>query len=619
MTASWLRFLAGASVPLLAPARCDSPQSPPRTPKEQVAALLAQPPRPFSSFAPLSSWMASKWTNFRLWTGLLSAAKVSPFSAAAPGAAAPGQRRQKVVIVGSGWASASFLAGLDMTKYEPVVISPRDYFTFTPLLPSVCVGTLPASACMTSMRELLMRGGVPCGQFYEARVEEICPETKTVRCRATQASLKDAHEWDEPFDYLVVTAGAEVNTFNIPGVKENAFFVKELEDARRLKAALFDVVEAAAVPSVSEEERKKLLHFVVVGAGPTGVEVAAEIDDFFQTEGALHFPHLMPFVRVTLVEMLPTVLAAYNGSVQAFAKRLLEENPRVNLLLQTQVVGVKPNSVKVRTRRAQGAAGQVHVEENELACGLLVWASGIKSPKICLDLAGKTAELREAQKKTPVLLVDQQMKVRGCRDIYALGDCCRLLPPPLVEHAETLFEAAAGGAGTASTDWLEKEAPKLSTIFPQLARSKYDFSKKPRQTEMTKDQFVKLLAEIDLAYRAPAPTAQNAKQAGLYLAQTFNAFATPEEKTLAPAFVEKNRGALVYLGQGQAAADIEGWRTFLGGRATILLWKAAYLQMQFTFYNAFACLGGWLKTHFVGRAVCREHLDGETVYSDRRK
>ncbi|EPR57879.1 non-proton pumping type-II NADH dehydrogenase I [Toxoplasma gondii GT1] len=618
MAGQWLRLLAGASVPMLSlPARCDSPASPssPSSPKERVSALLAQPPRPFSAFSPVSTWMSTKWTSFRLRTGLLSPAAVaaSAVASASPAAREAPARRQKVVVVGSGWAAVSFLADLDMTRYEPVVISPRDYFTFTPLLPSVCVGTLPASACMTGVRELLVRGGVPCGSFYEGRVAEICPTEKKVRCQSTHGKAQDAREWEESYDYLVVAAGADVNTFGVPGVKENAFFVKELEDARRLRSALFDVIETASVPGVSEEEKKKLLHFVVVGAGPTGVEVAAEIDDFFQAEGATHFPQLRPLVRITVVEMLPTVLAAYNNDVQAFAKRLLEENPRVDLCLQSQVVGVGPDSVKVRTKRADG-----QVEEKEMPCGLLVWASGIKSPKVCLDLARKTAELREAQQQSPVILVDQQMKVRGCEGVYALGDCCRLSPPPLVQHADTLYEAATA-KGAASTDWLEREAPKLSTVFPQLASSKYDFSQKPRQTQMTKEQFVKLLADIDAAYRAPAPTAQNAKQAGRYLAQTFNAFPSVEEKRRAPAFVNQTRGALVYLGHGQAAADIEGWRTFLGGAATLLLWKAAYLQMQLTLHNAVACLGGWLRTSLVGRAVCREHLDGETVYGDRRK
>ncbi|PFH31846.1 non-proton pumping type-II NADH dehydrogenase I [Besnoitia besnoiti] len=649
-----LRLLAGVAVPLVAPApasppaRCDANQQPPAAPLSDgqagpAGSRLREPPRPYSSLAPLWAWSSQKWTSLRLRTGLLSPAAVAPSSGASPGAPAGasgsssgGGGRQRVVVVGSGWAAVSFLSRLDMTRYEPVVISPRDYFTFTPLLPSVCVGSLSAAACRTGVRGLLTRGGVACGRFFEARVEDIDPEKKTVRCRARFPAATGCaapgrgdggegrtgareHVWEQPYDYLVVTAGAEVNTFNVPGVKEHALFLKELEDARRIKARLFDVLEAASLPGLSEAERRKLLHFVVVGAGPTGVEVAAEIDDFFQSEGKKYFADLAPFVRITLVEMLPTVLAAYNAETQKFAHDLLEKNPRIHLRLRSQVVGVGPESVRIRSSTAGGPGAGAETEETELPCGLLVWASGIKSPKFCLDMTRRNEALRQAQKRTPVLLVDQQMKVRGCKDVYALGDCCRVKPPALLDAGEALYVAAVAATGKASSDWLEREAPRLSTIYPQLAPSKFDFSKKPRQAQMTREEFFKLLAEIDGAYRSPAPTAQNAQQGGYYLAQTFNAFPSAAEKERAPAFVETNRGALVYLGQGQAAAEIEGWRTFVGGLHTLLLWKAAYLQMQYSWLNVAACVGGWLKERLVGRDVAREHLDGEAVYSDRRK
>ncbi len=79
------------------------------------------------------------------------------------------------------------------------------------------------------------------------------------------------------YDKLVVAIGSENNTFNTPGVEEHAHFLKEVLDARRIRSAISDAFESAMTPNQTPEERKRLLHFVVVGGGPTGVEFAAEV------------------------------------------------------------------------------------------------------------------------------------------------------------------------------------------------------------------------------------------------------------------------------------------------------------------------------------------------------
>ena len=78
----------------------------------------------------------------------------------------------------------------------------------------------------------------------------------------------------------MIAIGASNNTFNIPGVTENAIFMKELAHARRVRTRIVELFERVSIPSTTTEERKKLLHFVVVGGGPTGVEFAAELSDF---------------------------------------------------------------------------------------------------------------------------------------------------------------------------------------------------------------------------------------------------------------------------------------------------------------------------------------------------
>lgn len=128
------------------------------------------------------------------------------------------------------------------------------------------------------------------------------------------------------------------------------------------------------------------------------------------------------------------------------------------------------------------------------------------------------------------------------------------------------------------------------------------------------------LQEIDEAYRSPAPTAQNAKQGGHYLALVFNSFPSSEEKILkAPAFVEKYKGSLVYIGQGESAADLPPFGSLLGGWHTLLLWRLVYVQSHLTWFNRLLCVGGWMKESLRGRDVSRSHPDSDVAYERKQK
>lgn len=104
------------------------------------------------------------------------------------------------------------------------------------------------------------------------------------------------------YDILVIAVGAKPNTFNTPGVEEHAFFLKEAEDALNIRHSVIDCFERASLPNLTEEERKKILHFVVVGGGPTGVEFSAELHDFLVDDVAKIYPKVQEFTRITLLE-----------------------------------------------------------------------------------------------------------------------------------------------------------------------------------------------------------------------------------------------------------------------------------------------------------------------------
>jgi len=114
---------------------------------------------------------------------------------------------------------------------------------------------------------------------------QIYPHNQTVLVRSEIPN--EAGEYEEfyaPYDILVYGCGAQSGTFGTPGVREHAFFLKEVDDAIKLRRALVDRFERANMPSVSPEEKKRILSFVVVGGGPTGVEWSGEFSDFLKRD-----------------------------------------------------------------------------------------------------------------------------------------------------------------------------------------------------------------------------------------------------------------------------------------------------------------------------------------------
>lgn len=171
-----------------------------------------------------------------------------------------------VLLLGSGWAAHSIIKVIDTDTFEVVLVSPRNHFLFTPMLPSTAVGTI-------EFRSLLdpIRTANPFVDYFEANCEHLDVKNKVARC-VSAFTKRDGQkvEFEIPYDIVVVAVGEQQATFGIPGVKEHCFFMKEVQHAVSLRRQIGENFELAALPDTSEEEMKRLLHFVVVGGGPTG-------------------------------------------------------------------------------------------------------------------------------------------------------------------------------------------------------------------------------------------------------------------------------------------------------------------------------------------------------------
>jgi NADH:ubiquinone reductase (non-electrogenic) len=312
---------------------------------------------------------------------------------------------RKVLVLGGGFAAYRFVRELGKDGYAATLASPRNHFLFTPLLPSTTVGTLEFRSILEPLR------GQDTADFQLAAATILDRERKTV----SMVSPLDGRKTELSYDDLVIAVGATPGTFGIPGVAEHGLFLKEIQDARRIRRRVLDCLERASSPGLEREERMKLLNFVVVGGGPTGVEFAAELHDFLMKDLADAYPGVATRARIILLEAGPSLLGAFDRTLSDYTSKRFRR-ARIEVRTQARVVNV--------------ASDHLDLHEGEsIPFGLLVWATGnapttfVKNLSLAKDAQGR-------------LIVGQDLKVQGEDSIYALGDCSIMQGNPLPATAQ---------------------------------------------------------------------------------------------------------------------------------------------------------------------------------------
>ena len=229
--------------------------------------------------------------------------------------------KKRLIILGSGWGAMSVLKHLEPGQFEVVVVSPRNYFMFTPLLPSVTVGTVEARSIVEPVRKIVAKHFLKHPiNFLEAECTSVNPEKKSIHCKDRSGVVAAVESFDLDYDLLVIAIGATSNTFKTPGVEQYAHFLKEVPDAQRIRDILIDNVETASMPGQPIEERQRLLHIMVVGGGPTGIEFAAEAADFLREDVAKIYPNIIEHCKVTLVHSRRSVLNTYDKTISDYTR-----------------------------------------------------------------------------------------------------------------------------------------------------------------------------------------------------------------------------------------------------------------------------------------------------------
>ena len=264
-------------------------------------------------------------------------------------------QRKKLVLLGTGWGSYSVLKNVDKKKFDVVVVSPRNHFLFTPLLNSTTVGTLEFRSIIEPVRNIRFRED---SHFQLARATKLDADKNTLTCSSDVGD----HSYELKYDFLVIGVGALSNTFGIPGVSEHAYFLKEIADARAVRNRIITNFEESLYPDITQDEQKRLLHFVIVGGGPTGVEFGAELYDFITEDVTRLFSQEKNLVRVTLIEA-NEILPSFDRKLRTFAERKFKQRKNYEVL-KSRVVEVGRDYVKVE-------------DGTKLPCGMVLWSTGL--------------------------------------------------------------------------------------------------------------------------------------------------------------------------------------------------------------------------------------------------
>ncbi|GJN12475.1 hypothetical protein PR202_ga30755 [Eleusine coracana subsp. coracana] len=435
--------------------------------------------------------------------------------------------RKKVVVLGTGWGGTTFLRNLDSRLYDVQVISPRNYFAFTPLLPSVTSGTVEPRSIVEPIRRVLAKKGGEI-KFWEAECFKIDPANKKIHCRSSIGTNLDGNgEFLVDYDYLVVAVGARVNTFNTPGVVENCHFLKEVEDAQKIRRSVMDCFERASLPYLNEEERKKNLHFVVVGGGPTGVEFAASLHDFVTEDLSKLYPSVQHLVKISLIEAADHILTMFDKRITNFAEDKFGRDG-IDVKTGYKVVKVSKDAITMQNP----AVGDISVPY-----GMAVWSTGIGTRPFIVEFMKQIG-----QGNRRVLATDEWLRVRECDGVYAVGDCATINQRKVMEDISEIFRVAD----------------------------------KDKSGTLTVKEIQDILEDIFVA-----------SQQGQYLARCFNKMKDAEENPEGPIrirgegrhrflpFRYRHLGQFAPLGGEQTAAQLPGdWISI--GHSSQWLWYSVY-------------------------------------------
>ena len=358
--------------------------------------------------------------------------------------------RHRVVVIGGGFAGLNAVRGLAGAPVDVQLVDRRNHHLFQPLLYQVATGSLASGEIATPLRWILRRQRN--ASVALAEVEGIDLEGRTVTARG-----RDGHEHVLPYDTLVVAAGAETAYFGHPQWAADAPGLKSIEDAVELRRRILAAFEAAELEQ-DPEARRAWLTFVVVGAGPTGVELAGQIGELARDTLRSDFDRIdTATARVLLLDAGDQVLPTLPRRLGLRAQRDLQ-HLGVSVQLHAAVTGVDATGVQL--------------DGDRIAARTVVWAAGVRGSPLASALAAELA----SGGRVPV---EPDLTLRGRPEVLVAGDLALVPGVPGVapaamqmgKHAAAVIRARLDGRPPPSR-FRYRDRGELATIGRNAAVGK---------------------------------------------------------------------------------------------------------------------------------------------------
>ena len=304
----------------------------------------------------------------------------------------PGDRRLRVVIIGAGFGGLSAAKALAKAPFDVTVIDRHNYHLFQPLLYQVATAGLSPADIASPIRSILRS---------QSNANVVLARVLAVDLRRRKVI---AEERRIPFDHLVVATGAQHAYFGHDDWAACAPGLKTIDDATYLRRRILLAFEKAET-EVDADERRRLLNFVVVGGGPTGVEMAGAIVELAQRALASDFRQIDPrCARIILVEAAPRLLTPFDPSLSATAKRSLERLG-VEVRLGAAVTACDCSSVSIADERIETRT--------------IIWAAGVMASPAGAWLGAQTDRAGRVK-------VNPDLSLPGHPDVFVIGDAAHL-------------------------------------------------------------------------------------------------------------------------------------------------------------------------------------------------
>ena len=316
--------------------------------------------------------------------------------------------RKKVIIIGGGFGGMQAAKSLKRADVDITIIDRRNFHLFQPLLYQVATGGLSPANIAAPIRAIFRRQ--KNAMVLLGEVVAVDPLQRTVEVHSTEPGELETQSHTLNYDFLIVAAGATHSYFGNDQWEENAPGLKTIEDATEIRRRVLAAFEAAEVEPDSKR-RDELLTFVVVGGGPTGVELSGAISELSRHTLLHDFRNINPeHAKVILVEGHDRVLATFAPKLSLKAEASLKKLG-VDMRLSAHVTSILPDQVTLKLK-SDGS-------EVTIATRTVLWAAGVAGVPLGKKLAEATGVTADRGGRVPV---QADLTIEGHSQIFVIGD-----------------------------------------------------------------------------------------------------------------------------------------------------------------------------------------------------